>query len=287
LTFQKGEKSHSIPTQLIYPKNKTNSPFFIFINFRRDIPDLYFPLEEIIDNGFGVFTVCYQDITTDDGDFSNGLAGLFQDCERKNDDTGKIIYWSYVCSRMMDYLTTRTEADPSKIGVIGHSRLGKTALVTGAFDERFTFVCANDSGCSGAALSRGRCDGGESIKTIYERFPYWFCPNYKQYVENETNMPFDQHCLLSLVAPRVAYVGGAIEDVWADNENQFLNCVASSKVWALYDKKGVIAPDRLPVCGDVFTDGEVGFHLRSGKHYLSRTDWLVYISAIKKYFYEK
>ena len=95
-------------------------------------------------------------------------------------------------------------------------------------------------------------------------------------------MPFDQHCVLALVAPRKAYIGAALEDVWADTDSQYLNCVASTKAWNLYGKEGFIAPDRLPVCGDVFTDGEVGFHLRAGKHFYSRADWQVYVNAIKK-----
>lgn len=280
--FKRNGKEWTVRTQLIYPKNAKKVPFFIYINFRPAIPDLYLPVEEIMDNGFGVFTVCYNDVTKDNADFADGLAGLFQEGERTNDDAGKIMYWSYMASRMMDYLQTRDEADKNRIGVAGHSRLGKTALLTSALDERFAFVCANNSGCSGAALSRGRCVGGESIKDICERFAYWFCPNYLKYVDNENNLPFDQHCLLALIAPRKVYVGGAIEDVWADNDNQFLNCVESSKAWELYGKTGLIAPDRMPICGDIFTDGCVGFHLREGKHYHSRTDWLIYMEALKK-----
>ena len=279
--FQKGEKSHKIPTQLIYPTRKEVAPFFIFINFCKEVPNKYLPIEEIIDNGFGVFTVFYEDVTSDDADFSNGLAGLFQETDRQGDDCGKIMYWSWMASRMMDYLSMRREADKNKIGVVGHSRLGKTALLTAALDDRFCFVCSNNSGCSGAALSRGRSEGGESVRDICRQFPYWFCPNYVQYADKENEAPFDQHCLLALVAPRKAYIGAALEDVWADNLSQFLNCVAASKVWRLYEKEGFEVPDDLPKCGDKFIDGDVGFHLREGKHYFSRTDWLIYMEAIQ------
>jgi hypothetical protein len=281
-TFKRNGKEHTVPTNLIYPKAAEKSPFFIYINFRSDIPDRYLPVEEIIDNGFGIFSVDYNDITKDNADFTDGLAGLFQDGERTGDDTGKIVYWSYMASRMMDYLQTREEADKNAIGVSGHSRLGKTALLTGALDDRFAFVCSNDSGCSGAAISRGRCNGGESIRAIVERFSFWFCPNYFKYMDKANELPFDQHCLMALVAPRRVYIGGAIEDIWADNDSQFLNCVASSPVWKLYGKTGFITDNKMPVCGDIYTDGEVGFHLRAGKHYHSRTDWLIYMDAVKK-----
>lgn len=283
-TFTVNGKTHIVPTQLIYPVGAKDVPFFIYLNFRPDIPDRYLPVEEIIDNGFGIFSVCYNDVTTDNGDFTTGLAGLFEEETRAPNATGKIRYWSYMASHMMDYLQTREEADKNKIGVAGHSRLGKTALLTAALDERFAFVCTNDSGCSGAALTRGRCEGGEPVEVICRAFPYWFCPTYHTYVGREEEMPFDQHALVGLVAPRAVFIGGAIEDVWADNDNQFLSGVAASEVWELYGKTGMISPDRLPVVGDVFTDGNVGFHLRTGKHYHSRTDWLIYMDAVKKLF---
>ena len=282
--FTVNGKMHIVPTQLIYPVGAKDVPFFIYLNFRPDIPDRYLPVEEIIDNGFGIFSVCYNDVTTDNGDFTTGLAGLFEEETRAPNATGKIRYWSYMASHMMDYLQTREEADKNKIGVAGHSRLGKTALLTAALDERFAFVCTNDSGCSGAALTRGRSEGGEPVEAICRAFPYWFCPTYHTYVGREEEMPFDQHALVGLVAPRAVFIGGAIEDVWADNDNQFLSGVVASEVWELYGKTGMISPDRLPVVGDVFTDGNVGFHLRTGKHYHSRTDWLVYMDAVKKLF---
>lgn len=282
-TFEYNGKKHTVPTQLIAPNDGKTHPFFIYLNFRPDIPDRYLPVEELIDNGFGVFTVCYQDVTPDNGDFSVGLPALFQRGERKGDDAGKIIYWSYMASRMMDYLCAQPQADINAIGVSGHSRLGKTALLTAALDKRFAFVCSNNSGCSGAAVSRGCSDKGEHIRDIMRSFPYWFCPNYAKYIDSEENLPFDQHCLISLVAPRAAYIGGAQLDLWADNDSQFLSCVAASTAWELYGKQGIITPDKLPECGDTLTQGRLGFHLRAGKHYHSRTDWLIYMSAVKKY----
>ena len=286
-TFEYNGKSHSFPANLIYPVGAKKIPFFVYLNFRTNIPDMYLPIEEFIDNGFGIFSVCYNDITKDDNDFTDGLAGIFQEGERTGDDTGKICYWAYTASNMMDYLLTRPEADPDAIGVSGHSRLGKTALLTAAIDQRFAFTCPNNSGCSGVALSRGVCEGGEKVGRICNVFPYWFSPNYQQYANNEAALPFDQHCLMAMVAPRAVFVGAAIKDVWADTDNQFLSCVAASPVWGLYGSQGLIAPDKMPECWDTFTDGDVGFHLRDGKHFHSRTDWIVYMDAVKKYLSRK
>ena len=280
-TFKVDDKEHTVPTQLILPNNKKPLAVFVYLNFRPQIPDRYLPVEEIIDNGFGIFSVCYNDITTDNGDFTNGLAGLFKVGERKGSDCGKLIYWAYMASHMMDYLLTREEVSGVPIGIGGHSRLGKTALLVGAFDERFDFVCSNESGCSGASLSRGVCEGGEKVEFICNKFPYWFNQNYLKYSGNEQSMPFDQHCLISLIAPRAVCVGGALDDVWADNDNQFLSCYSASKIWDLYGEKGLISPDKLPELGDKFIDGKVGFFLREGTHFHSRTDWLAYMEFVK------
>jgi len=84
--------------------------------------------------------------------------------------------------------------DPSKITVIGHSRLGKTALLCAALDDRFYGAVSNDSGCSGAAVSLGK--KGETIADITEQFPFWFCENYMKYAGKEKEAPFDQHSFL-------------------------------------------------------------------------------------------
>lgn len=282
--FTRGDRSHTVKTQLLLPMGRTGVPCFLVLNFRPDIPDRYLPVEEIIDNGFGIFTVCYEDVTADNGDFTSGLAALFSEGEaRTPHGTGKIGYWAYMASRMMDYLVTRPEVDPHAVGVAGHSRLGKTALLTAALDERFAFACSNDSGCSGAALARGRCEGGESLRVICSHFPYWFAPQYQSHVDREREMPFDQHCLLSLIAPRGICVGGAIDDVWADNDNQFLSCVAADAVFRLYGVEGLSPVSRLPQCGDVIAGERMCFHLRAGGHFFSRTDWLHYLAFAKRF----
>lgn len=274
-------KEFSFPFYAAMPTDGKKHPFFIHINFRDAIPDRHQPTEELIDNGFAVLTVCYNDVTMDNGDFTDGLAGvLFENGQRKPDDPGKIAMWAWAAQRVLDYAYTLPEAlDLNCAVVCGHSRLGKTALFTAATDERFAVGYSNDSGCSGAAIARG--GKGETIQNIHESFYYWFCENYRQYINNESSMPFDQHFLVASIAPRKVCVGSASEDAWADPVSEFLCCAAASPAF----EKGLKTEDRLPQVGEACFTGDVGYHLRHGRHYFSREDWQQLIKYVKLHFY--
>ena len=240
------------------------------------------PVEEIIDNGFAVISFCYQDITKDNDDFTDGLAGvLYENGKRGKNEAGKITLWSWAAQRVMDYAQTLDNLDLNNSIVCGHSRLGKTALLTAATDKRFKFAFSNNSGCCGAALSRGK--NGEKIADICSAFPYWFCEEFLNYINNEDKMPFDQHYLAAAIAPRYVYISSAKEDIWADPVSEMLTCVAISEVYERYGEKGFVCADRLPRVGDVFHDGCVGYHLRDGLHYFSREDWNKAMTFVKKH----
>lgn len=222
-------KEFSFPFYFSLPSKEGKHPFFININFRDNIPDLYLPAEELNDNGFAFFTFCHNDVTSDNGDFTNGLASvLFEEGKRTETDCGKIAMWAWAAQCIMDYAETLSDVlDLDKAIVCGHSRLGKTALLAAATDERFRFCYSNDSGCSGAAISRNK--QGERISNICANYPYWFCENYKKYANKEDKMPFDQHFLIASISPSFVCVGSASNDLWADPESEMLSCIAASK----------------------------------------------------------
>ncbi len=277
LSFDTDKGEFSFPVTVVAPNGMAGRvPMFVMLNFRPDVPDKYLPVEEILDAGCGVLRIYYNDVTADKDDgFTSGIAAMY---DRGRYTWGKIRMWAFAASRALDYLLTTDYADPCRIAVVGHSRLGKTALVAAATDTRFALACSNDSGCSGAALSRGK--GGETVRDITARFPYWFCENYKKYADNEGDMPFDQHYLLAAIAPRRVAVGAALEDTWADTDAQYLACCAASPAWELCGKTGFVHPDRLPQPGDFFSAGSVAFHLRDGTHFFSRADWHCYLSLL-------
>ena len=272
--------SFSFPFTALIPKGKGKYPFFVHIDFESGVPNKYYPAEEIVNNGFAAFHFNFNDVTIDKNDMTDKLSGiLFPDGKREGSESGKIIMWAWAAMRIMDYAMTLDCLDFDNAAVIGHSRLGKTSLVTGMLDTRFKYVISNDSGCSGASITRNK--NGEHIEFITKTFPYWFCENYKNYVD-ESKLTFDQHMLLATIAPRVLIVGSAAEDEWADPDAEFLGCVAASKAWENLGIDGFIHPDRLPTPESVFDSGNICYQIRNNGHYLSRRDWNVYFDIIKK-----
>lgn len=272
------EEKFSFPIKIAIPKIKEKCKAFIYIDFHEEFPNKNLPVNEICNNKFAIVSVCYKDITSDNDDFTDGLSRNFKANGNKR-DFGKILIWAWAAMHVMDYIQTLEEIDKENIAIVGLSRLGKTALLTGAFDERFKFVISNNSGQSGAAISRNK--DGEKIKDICSRFPYWFSTNYQKYVDNEDKQEFDQHFLASLVSPRYLYVASASEDLWADPKAEFRCCIETSKVYNLLNEKGLIYnKQEYPIPGEEFLDGKIGYHLREGKHDLTSYDWTRFIKYI-------
>ncbi len=273
-----GDKCFTFPVDSTIPNGEGKHPAFVHINFRPQNPDKYQPTEEIIDHGYAVFSFCYTDVATDDNDFKTKAAPYLCPSRRARSAPGKIAMWAWAAMRVMDYIQTLESIDTSNVAVIGHSRLGKTALLTGALDERFKYVISNDSGCSGAALSRGKI--GESVPAITRVFPYWFCPAYVDEAPAYDTFDFDQHFLMALSVPRHLIIGSAEEDLWADPKSEFLGLAAVNDVYRLYGMKGLIHSDEVPLPKTFLGDGDSCYHIRHGNHYLSREDWLAYIKFI-------
>lgn len=315
LDFINGDRKVSVMVLIYLPQNSKNAPVFLSYNFDGNhtttmepdvlIPDSWvsnnkaygisdnradekgrggaasrWPMKEIVSRGFGVATVYYGDVDPDfDDGFKNGIQPLF-DSKRDSTSWGSIAAWSWGLSRIMDYFETDKDINAKRVIVMGHSRLGKTSLWTGASDQRFAMVVSNNSGCGGAALSMRKF--GETVGRINTAFPHWFCDNYKKYNGKEELMPFDQHELLALIAPRPVYVASAEEDLWADPRGEFLSCVYASPVYELLGMKGL--PSKvMPAVSNPLT-GTIAYHIRPGKHDVTLYDWERYMDFATDFF---
>lgn len=276
------------------PKSEKKVPAFLGLNFegnhtvdsdewvtragneKRGKVSGRWPVEMITKAGFAVLTVHCDDFDPDrDDQFQNGVHSLNPE-ERNGSSWGTIAGWAWGLSRILDHLPEVAELEVGRVAVIGHSRLGKTALWAGASDERFAMVISNNSGCGGAALSKRK--HGETVKAITERFPHWFAGNYKKFGENEEKLLFDQDRLIACVAPRPIYVASASQDDWADPEGEFLALGKASSIYKLYGVETLEGVSR-PAAGESVGSGPMWYHVREGRHEIKSWDWERYLKA--------
>lgn len=276
-------REHSFELILFLPNRTTEPvPVYLLMNNRgpentdpsREEISGFWPAEEVIGRGYGIAAIQNGELAPDDPEkFTEGVIRLFEgnvsESNRPANAWAALAAWGWGASRVMDYFETDNRIDYSRIAVVGHSRGGKAALWAGAEDERFSLVISNNSGSGGAALSKRSY--GETVEAV-NRFTHWFAPNFQQFNGREEKLHFDQHMLVSLIAPRAIYIASANRDLWADPRGEFLSLAYSSPVYGLWSYPAIEA-DAMPPLDKPLHCGPRGYHVRPGIHNLTPADW--------------
>ena len=150
-----------------------------------------------------------------------------------------IAAWAWGYSRVVDALEKLGIADMDNIAFTGLSRGGKTSLLAGALDERAAIV-NTEAPCAGGSCFRivmkaitedGEEKRSEELEDIVRAFPDWFTPEMQNYIGRVTELPFDEHDLKALVAPRILFDSEAKSDIWAGPLGAYQSNIGAREVY--------------------------------------------------------
>jgi hypothetical protein len=219
------------------------------------------PLHLALARGWGVITASYSDIQED----RPAGSGVLQAWQGRH-NAGAIAAWSWALSAIASWAARQPEIDAARLVAVGHSRLGKTALLAAAIDQRFAMCIPSQSGTGGVAPNLTPSPEGEGVARITHAFPHWFVPGYG------TQTALEQSQLLSLVAPRPLLITNASEDLWADPAGQWRMLRAAAPAW------GLSLPADPPPIG-VRLPTPLGWWMRPGVHDQTAAEITTWIDA--------
>jgi hypothetical protein len=258
-------------------------------------PDAPDSAKLLLQHGWGFVGRNSGDVQADNGaGLNKGIIGLVNKGQpRSLDDWGVLRAWAWGDSKLLDYLETDPDVDGKRVGVMGHSRGGKAALVVMVDDPRFAIGYISSSGAGGADLYRRNY--GERMGNIAGTNEFhWFAGNFMRYAavgHSANDMPVDSHEFIALVAPRPIFIGGgalltdaqyAPGDAWQDAQGMFMAAVAASSVWGLLGAKG-LGTTTFPPMGTLIDSGDVAFRQHQYGH-TPAPNWPYFIEFADKEF---
>ena len=269
---EKGGQGPLAHAEVITP-NEADGPVPVFMMLAWSMKH-NFPVQRLLDRGYGVAVLnTFEGVADSKDAFTKGLIPAYYSpgqTYRRPDEWGCLAAWGWEASRLLDYLQADPLTDERRVAILGHSRLGKAALWAAVQDERFAMSIPVNSGCGGGALSRRMF--GETVWAMNKSFPHWVCDNYQQFNMREQFMPFDQHSVIALMAPRPVYLATGKDDAWADPLGEFLAGKAAEPVYALYGLPG-IGCEKQPAVDEAMNQGYIAYHIRTGGHAILQYDW--------------
>jgi hypothetical protein len=244
--------------------------------------------QQVLAKGWGYAVISPASIQADNGaGLTEGIIGLCNHGQpRKLDDWGALRAWAWGASRALDYFATDKSVDATQVGIEGHSRYGKAALVTMAYDQRFAIAYVSSSGEAGAKLSRR--NWGEVVENVAGTNEYhWMAGNFLKYAGplHWNDLPVDAHELIALCAPRPVFIGGGATngDGWADSKGMFMATVAAGPVYRLLGKRG-LGTDAFPPIETPLIDGNLAFRQHSGGH-TPAPNWPTFVEFASRYLH--
>ena len=241
--------------------------------------------EQLPAKGWGYAVLLPASVQADSGaGLTRGIVGLVnQGQPRKPDDWGALRAWAWGASRALDYLETDQAVDARQVGIEGHSRYGKAALVAMAYDPRFAIAFVSSSGEGGAKLHRR--NWGEIVENVAGAGEYhWMAGNFLKYAGplGWNDLPVDSHELIALCAPRPVFISsGAKGDGWVDPKGMFLAAVGAGPVYELLGQRG-LATKEFPPVETPLISGDIAFRQHSGGH-TPGPNWPIFLRFAERY----
>lgn len=238
-------------------------------------------LEQLLRRGWGYVAIdstsAQPDSLPNGAGIGAGIIGLANRGEpRRMDQWGAVRAWAWADSRLLDYLVTDPDVDARRIGIFGHSRFGKAALLAMAFDQRFAIGYISAAGAGGSAPFRRNF--GETLANLTGPGEfYWFAGNLMKYAavgHTPDELPVDSHELIALCAPRPVFLSGGVfmsepgkipGDAWQDTRGTFMAAVAASPVYALLGAKG-LGNTTMPPPLTLIDSGKLAFRQHTEGH---------------------
>ncbi len=245
------------------------------------------PVNMLLARGYALVTACYEDISPDPDDRKRqdkfAYTRIFdlwapRDSTR-DDNTTSLMAWAWALMRGMDMIEKEPMLNKNKVIVTGSSRLGKAAIIAGAYDERFNVVVPNQTGKGGAPLSKRHF--GENVQFEIHNFSHWYCRAYDKYENNEAAMHFDQHLLLACVAPRALMIQG-FDEPWFDSKGEYLALQAASPVWEMFGEKGLPQVNYPSDYEQSAIGTRVAYYHRPQGHGIAAIDWQFMLDFAEK-----
>jgi hypothetical protein len=242
---------------------------------------------QVLAKGWGYAMLTPTSVQADNGaGLTSGIIGLMNRGQpRQPDDWGALRAWAWGASRVLDYFETDPAVDARRVGIEGHSRYGKAALVAMAYDPRFAIAYISSSGEGGAKLYRR--NWGETVENVAGSGEYhWMAGNFLKYAGplNWNDLPVDAHELIALCAPRPVFIGGGATqgDGWADARGMFMAAAAAGPVYTLLGKRD-LGTTNLPPIGTALVDGDIAFRQHPGGH-TDEPNWPTFLKWADNYF---